>query len=258
MKRRIWISVALVFLLGTLNAPARGQASLRITPVLQWTITTTGQPILFPLYQNQLVSLILEILPGGRNGRHQHLFPPFAYMLEGTMTLEMQGHGQRAFAPGQAFVEGVDNWDEAFNRGTTPIKALVVFPAEEGQPTRISSPESKEVGVGRAPVLSGTATMIGQPIQFPRFRNQVTAQLWEMAPGGETGRHKYLVPTLVYMLNGTLTLEIEGKGQIAFTAGQAFLGDIDTWHNGRNVGATPVKALVGSFGEEGKPVLIRP
>lgn len=115
-----------------------------------------------------------------------------------------------------------------------------------------------QVGFRATPVLQATQTVIGQQIQFPLFRNQVAALLVEIAPGGETGRHQHPVPTLSYVLEGTVTVEIEGHPQAVYTAGQAFIEPVNVWHNGRNRGAAPLKLFVVFSGEEGKPNLVRP
>lgn len=115
-----------------------------------------------------------------------------------------------------------------------------------------------QVGFRATPVFQGTRTVIGQEIQFPLFRNQITALLIEIAPGGETGRHQHPAPTFVYVLEGTVTIDIEGHPQAVHTAGQGFLEANNVWHNGRNRGTTPLKLLVVFSGEEGKPNLVRP
>ncbi len=116
-----------------------------------------------------------------------------------------------------------------------------------------------QVGFRATAVFQGTRTVIGQEIQFPLFRNQITALLVEIAPGGETGRHQHPAPTFVYILEGTVTIAHEGgHPQVVYTAGQAFLESVNTWHNGRNLGTTPLKLLVVFSGEEGKPNLVRP
>ena len=115
-----------------------------------------------------------------------------------------------------------------------------------------------QVGFTATPVFQGANTIADQPIQFPLFRNQVTAIRVEIAPGGETGRHQHPNPTLVYVLEGTLTVEVEGQAQKVLTAGNAYLEPVNHWHNGKNQGTTAFKALVVFLGEEGKANFVRP
>lgn len=100
--------------------------------------------------------------------------------------------------------------------------------------------------------------LMGQPIRFPLGDNQFTAVVGEIAPGGQAGRHMHPVPLLVYVLEGALSIEMEGHGTHNVTAGEAFTEVINTWHNGRNLGSTPAKFLIVFAGQDGTPITIRP
>lgn len=115
-----------------------------------------------------------------------------------------------------------------------------------------------QVGFQAAMLLQSSTTATGQQIQFPIFRNQITALRAELAPGGQTGRHMHPVPTFVYVLEGELTVEAEGHGAKLYKAGDGFLESINMWHNGINRTGAPVRFLVVFSGEEGKPNLVRP
>ncbi len=82
--------------------------------------------------------------------------------------------------------------------------------------------------------------------------------LIEIQSGKESGRHMHPVPTYVHVLQGTLTIELEDGSQQVFKEGQGFLEGMKTWHNGKNLGDAPVKALVVFAGEEGTPNMVRP
>ncbi|RWM83759.1 MAG: cupin domain-containing protein [Mesorhizobium sp.] len=104
------------------------------------------------------------------------------------------------------------------------------------------------------PVLETSTTHGGQKIAYPTTKNaKITSLLVELGPGQETGRHKETVPTYVYVLEGKLVIEIEGGGTHEYQAGQAFVEDLDTWHNAKNAGQTPMRLLAVFLGEEGKP-----
>jgi quercetin dioxygenase-like cupin family protein len=114
------------------------------------------------------------------------------------------------------------------------------------------------VGVKLTPILETTTTFSGQPIRFPQGDNQLSAVLAEVAPGGQVGKHMHPVPLFVYILEGTLTIEMEGHGTHAFSAGQGLAEVVNTWHNGRNLGDKPVRFLIVFAGQKGTPNLIRP
>lgn len=114
-------------------------------------------------------------------------------------------------------------------------------------------------GFKATPVLKASTTVGGQKIQYPTTdKPEIVSVLAEIAPGGETGRHMHPVPLYVHVLEGTLTVEIEGVGRRDFPAGTGFLEVVNTWHNGKNLGGVPVKFLVVFVSEEGKQNLVRP
>jgi len=117
---------------------------------------------------------------------------------------------------------------------------------------------AQAVGVRSTTLLQASTTPSGQPIEFPLWRNQFSASLVEIAPGGQVGRHMHPVPVLVYILEGELTVETEGQQPRTYKAGQAALEVVNTWHNGLNRASVPLKFLAIFAGEEGKPVTIRP
>ena len=114
-----------------------GPVGLTLTPILQTSTTFTGQPIRFPQSDNQIVAVLAEVAPGGQVGRHLHPNPLFVYILEGALTIEMEGHGTHTFSAGEGLAEVVNIWHNGRNLGDTPVKFLIVFAAQEGTPTII-------------------------------------------------------------------------------------------------------------------------
>jgi quercetin dioxygenase-like cupin family protein len=115
-----------------------------------------------------------------------------------------------------------------------------------------------DVGFHATPLLQRTTTDSGQTIEFPSGPNQISAFLVELAPGGEHSRHRHPFPIFAYVLEGTLTLDIEGVGEMQFPAGTAHLEPVNTWHRDINKGAAPVKWVVVFLGQAGKPFTERP
>jgi quercetin dioxygenase-like cupin family protein len=109
-----------------------------------------------------------------------------------------------------------------------------------------------------SPVVKATATAAGQKLQYPQTdKPEIESVLIEIAPGGESGRHMHPVPTYVYVLEGTLTVEMDHGSPREYAAGSGFLESVNTWHNGKNLGQAPVKFLVVFVSEEGKKNFIR-
>ncbi|HET6469971.1 MAG TPA: cupin domain-containing protein [Geminicoccaceae bacterium] len=110
------------------------------TPVLKSGTTAGGARISYPQSGTpEIVSVTGVLEPGGRTARHQHPVPVYVYVLEGTLKVQADDHEPREYRAGEAFLEDVDHWHQAFNEGDTPTKILVVFVGEEGKPTTIAA-----------------------------------------------------------------------------------------------------------------------
>ena len=112
----------------------------KITPVLKSSQTANNMPVEYPKTgKAEIVSVIGQLETGGRTTLHQHPVPVFVYVLEGTLTVQAQGGEPREYKAGQAYIEDVNHWHQAFNKGGTPVKILVVFAGEQGKPTSINA-----------------------------------------------------------------------------------------------------------------------
>ncbi len=108
------------------------------------------------------------------------------------------------------------------------------------------------------PGFKGAMTITGQQIQYPQTdAPEIIARIADFAPGQETGWHKHPVPTYTQVIEGTLTIDLEDGNSMEFPAGSGLLDAMQTWHNGKNAGDVPLKAVVIILGEKGKQNLIR-
>lgn len=99
-------------------------------------------------------------------------------------------------------------------------------------------------------IFQDTRTVVDQPLEFPGYRNLFTVVLKELAPGAQTGRHKHLVLSFVYVSEGTLTLEVEGHGKRRYKAGEGFAAPLNVWYDAANHEATTLKYLVVYVGND--------
>jgi uncharacterized cupin superfamily protein len=114
--------------------------------------------------------------------------------------------------------------------------------------------EPKGVTVkGLVTSLGGFAATVSTPIF-------ITGSTVELAPGGQTGRQEFRVPTYIYVIEGTLITEYESgpigiKGTQYHAAGQSFMdnGGVGWWHNMANRSEKPVKYLMLHIGYPGRP-----
>lgn len=94
------------------------------------------------------------------------------------------------------------------------------------------------------PLLKTQTTWDGKPIAYPKGTAEITGMTVEIAPGGETGWHLHPVPSFGVLLEGELEVSLKTGARKIVKAGEALAEVINTLHNGRNIGKTPVKILV--------------
>ncbi len=78
--------------------------------------------------------------------------------------------------------------------------------------------------------------------------------LVELAPGAVGEKHFHPGHEIVYMLEGSLILEVEGKEPATYKAGDTFDIPREVVHSGKNTSTTAgAKALVFALFEKGQP-----
>ncbi len=120
-----------------------------------------------------------------------------------------------------------------------------------------SDDEALPKGFKTSPVLKSTQTASNLKLDYPKTgKAEIVSVIGELEPGGRTARHQHPVPVFVYVLEGTLTVQAEGGQPREYRPGQAFMEDVNHWHQALNKTSAPVKILVVFMGEEGKPTTI--
>jgi len=76
----------------------------------------------------------------------------------------------------------------------------------------------------------------------------------EIPAGGREGRHTHPGAVVVYIQEGILTFDYEGKPTTTYKAGESFFIEAGKIHEGINEGGSPVKAIATFVVEKGKPL----
>jgi len=76
----------------------------------------------------------------------------------------------------------------------------------------------------------------------------------EIPAGGREGRHTHPGLAMVHVLEGTLSLDYEGKPQASYKAGDSFFVEAGKVHEGINKSNAPVKAIATFIIPKGQPV----
>ena len=106
----------------------------------------------------------------------------------------------------------------------------------------------------------GLVTSLGGYKEAEHVPIVLTGSTVEIAPGGQTGRERYLAPNYIYVLEGTLTTDTQGgrpgvAGVQYHNEGQSYSSPVGVWHNHLNNGTTPVKYLLLFIGTPGVPTM---
>ncbi|MGE5386684.1 MAG: cupin domain-containing protein [Betaproteobacteria bacterium] len=124
----------LVFLLAAamLSFPAAAHQEELARPQLLLKDAVFGMP----RGEKQEVSVITaEFKPGQRTVFHTHRFPVTVYVLEGTFTLELEGHPTMTATTGQAIVEPPRVKMTGYNRSATdPLRVVIFYVSDPGTP----------------------------------------------------------------------------------------------------------------------------
>lgn len=106
-----------------------------VKPISSSSVTSSGQPIVLPRGHVQVIASTYDIAPGAVLPVHKHPFPRYAYVLAGTLDVTNDDIGKtETYRPGDFILEAVDQWHHAVNKGTEPVKLMVIDMAEKGKP----------------------------------------------------------------------------------------------------------------------------
>lgn len=101
-------------------------------------------------------------------------------------------------------------------------------------------------------LLKTQSSWDGKTLEYPTGQAEITGMIVEIAPGAETGWHLHAVPSFGMVLEGELEVQLKDGKTKYLKSGEALAEVVNTLHNGRNVGATPVKLIVFYAGVAGQ------
>ena len=104
---------------------------------------------------------------------------------------------------------------------------------------------AQQTGFTRTPVQQGDLSIPGR---------EAVQAIATFQPGAESGRHTHPGEEFAYILEGSITLESQGKPAVTKKAGEGFIIPAGTVHNAKNASAAAAKVLATYIVEKGKPV----
>lgn len=113
-------------------------------------------------------------------------------------------------------------------------------------------------GVRVEKLLQTDTTVIGQKLVYPKFANvELTMAKVTIPVGMQTGWHKHQIPVFAYLLQGTLTVELENGTKTIYAKNETISEVFNTFHNGFNAGAEDVVLLAVYLGGKGVPLSVK-
>ncbi len=138
------------------------------------------------------------------------------------------------------------------------ISPLLLFVVTIGPAAAEAPSDGYDKTIQATAILRSGETVAGQPIVYPRVENpEVAAVRVVIPPGAETGWHRHPFPCYAYLIEGKLSLRMEGNRTVEVKAGDALIESVNVWHNGRNDGPEPVEIVMFVTGAKGLPFTVR-
>jgi len=94
--------------------------------------------------------------------------------------------------------------------------------------------------------------LLKQDAALPGYEQDLVAV--EIPVGGREGRHTHPGSVMIYVQEGTLTFDCEGKPTATYNAGDSLYVEPDKIHEGINNGKTTVKVIASFLLRKGVPM----
>ena len=134
--KRIYVVIILTCI--CLAARSQYNKGVVLETVLKTDTTSIGQKIVYPSFAKDEVSIIKVTLPPGKStGWHKHFFPVFAYVLKGTLTVEVENKKTLQFPANSSFSEVINTLHNGVNNGSEDVVLIAFFMGEKDKPLSV-------------------------------------------------------------------------------------------------------------------------
>jgi quercetin dioxygenase-like cupin family protein len=220
---------------GGAAAPASSPAA-KAGPVTKFKNTLPG---LTATGAFDVIQMVQEFAPGAATPKHTHPTPNLATVFEGAITVKLPGE-ERSAQTGQTIVEPLNTPCQAVNAGAGRALMLATYPVAPG------GAPSRPVAGEPVPALPNK-TLYRYVLQSPAVTGgyDIVQLGLEFAPGAQTPRQKHGGPGILTVIDGQLTLRVDGDEK-TYSPGDSFVESPGQTLQVLNRGASAA-VVVGSY-----------
>jgi quercetin dioxygenase-like cupin family protein len=110
------------------TAASQYNKGITIETLLKTDTTTLGQKIRYPQFKDDQVTLSkVTIPPGESTGWHKHEIPVFAYVLKGSLTVELENKKTTQFPENSSFAEVLNTFHNGKNEGSEDVVLIAIY-----------------------------------------------------------------------------------------------------------------------------------
>lgn len=143
-QRMLLVLLILLFHAGGMDAAALVYEGAKVTPLIKTSTSSDGSPIVYPKVDRpEVTALLVELPSGAETGWHQHHYPFYAYVISGTIMVEMDNGKKQVYCEGDVIIEVLNRPHTGRNTGTAPVKMVVFASGAEGAPIAVTVPRPK-------------------------------------------------------------------------------------------------------------------
>ncbi|NDV88428.1 cupin domain-containing protein [Aurantimonas aggregata] len=128
--------------LAALAFPAAAQVT--VEKILTTGVTATGQPIVLPKDNVEVIVSTYDIAAGAKLPSHEHPSTRYAYVMSGELrVINTEMNEATTYKTGDFIIEAIGQWHYGEAIGSEPVRLLVIDQIEKGQSTVILETPAK-------------------------------------------------------------------------------------------------------------------
>lgn len=98
-------------------------------------VTDNGREIVYPCTgRAEVTAMTVDLAVGAETGWHSHPVPVYAYVVSGTLAVELESGRVTTYRSGDAIIEVVNTLHNGRNQGAVPVRLAVFYTGIEGTP----------------------------------------------------------------------------------------------------------------------------